>query len=138
MKRLHSCRPSLRVALASTVMALAFGYAHLSVAQATTTVVPLHGQTTRNTAADQQQCAQQATAQTGYNPTTPPPTTAGKPVAGQRVAGAARVTAAGKVISNTTKQTETDFAMEGGAKVGTMAGGAKQRQARRDQRSQTQ
>lgn len=136
MKRFHSCCRNLEVTLAGAVMALLVGNTHLSVAQ-TKALVPLQGQTTQQMAADQQQCAQQATTQTGYNPSTPP-ATAGKPVAGQRVAGAARGAAAGKVISNTTKQTETDSAMEAGAKVGAMAGGAQQRQARREQRSQTQ
>src|SRR4051794_34858623 len=73
----------------------------------TNSLVPLQGQTAQQVSADQQQCAQQAASQTGYNPAAAP-APASKPAAGQRVAGAARGAAAGKVVSNTTKETETD------------------------------
>jgi hypothetical protein len=43
----------------------------------------------------------------------------------------------GKVVSNITEN-NTDDAMEGGAKLGAMAGGSRQRRANRDQRQQTQ
>jgi hypothetical protein len=103
------------------------------------TLVPLKGQTPEQMAADQQQCASEATAQTGYNPSAPPPTTsAAAPQRGQRVAGAARGAAAGKVVSNVTKESETSEAKEAGAKLGVMKGGAEQRQGRREQRQQTQ
>jgi hypothetical protein len=103
------------------------------------TLVPLKGQTPEQMTADQQQCASQATAQTGYNPSAPPPTTsAAQPQRGQRVAGAARGAAAGKVVSNVTKESETSDAKEAGAKLGVMKGGAEQRQGRREQRQQTQ
>jgi hypothetical protein len=103
------------------------------------TLVPLKGQTPEQMSADQQQCASQATAQSGYNPAAPSSTTtATKPQRGQRVAGAAKGAAVGKVASNVTENTETSEAKEAGAKIGVMAGGAKQRQARREQRQQGQ
>src|SRR4051794_5517572 len=110
--------------------ALVLAGSNSSMAQ-TKSLVPLQGQTAEQVSADQQQCAQQAASPTGYNPTAAPAPPS-KPVAGQRVAGAARGAAAGKVISNTTKETETDSAKEGGAKLGVIAGGSKQRQARRE------
>lgn len=102
------------------------------------TPVPLKGQTPEQMAADQQECASQATAQTGYNPSAPPPTSAAAPERGQRIAGAARGAAAGKVISNVTKESETSEAKEAGAKLGVMKGGAEQRQGRREQRQQAE
>jgi hypothetical protein len=103
------------------------------------TPVALKGQTSEQMAADQQECASQATAQTGYNPSAPPPTTsAAAPERGQRIAGAARGAAAGKVVSNVTKESETSEAKEAGAKLGVMKGGAQQRQGRREQRQQAE
>jgi hypothetical protein len=87
------------------------------------TLVPLKGQSPEQMAVDQQECASQATAQTGYNPSAPPPTTsAAQPERGQRLAGAARGAAAGKVVSNITKESETSEATEAGAKLGAMRG----------------
>jgi hypothetical protein len=88
------------------------------------TLVPLKGQSPEQMAVDQQECASQATAQTGYNPSAPPPTTsAAQPERGQRLAGAARGAAAGKVVSNITKESEPSEATEAGAKLGAMKGG---------------
>jgi hypothetical protein len=102
------------------------------------TLVPLKGQTPEQMAADQQECASQAIAQTGYNPSAPPPTTsAAQPQRGQRAAGAVRGAAAGKVVSNVTGE-DTSEAQEAGAKLGAMKGGTKQRQGRREQRQQGQ
>jgi hypothetical protein len=102
-------------------------------------VVPLQGQTPEQAAADQQQCAAQASSQTGYNPATSATQAAAPtPRVGQRAAGAVRGAAAGKVVSNVTKNSSTDDATEGGAKLGAMAGGSRQRRANRDQRQQTQ
>lgn len=97
-------------------------------------VVPLKGQTPEQVAADEQQCAAQAASQTGYNPATQ--AAAPTPRVGQRAAGAVRGAAAGKVVSNVTKNSSTDDAMEGGAKLGAMAGGANQRRTNRGQRQQ--
>ena len=97
------------------------------------TVTPLQGQTAEQATADQQQCAAQASNQSGYNPNAPAPT----PQLGQRAAGAVRGAAAGKVVSNVTKNS-TDDAMEGGAKLGALAGGGQQRRSNREQRHQTQ
>ena len=103
------------------------------------TPVPLKGQTPEQMAADQQECAAQAIAQTGYNPSAPPPTTsAAEPQRGQRAAGAVRGAAAGKVLSNVTEDMETSEAKEAGAKLGAMKGGAEQRQGRREQRRQAE
>jgi hypothetical protein len=124
---------------AALLAAVMFMVGPLAVSAWAVTLVPLKGQTPDQMAADQQQCASQATAQTGYNPSAPPPTTtAAQPQRGQRVAGAARGAAAGKVVSNVTKDSETDDAMGAGAKLGVMKGGAEQRQGRREQRQQTQ
>src|SRR4051812_28568145 len=120
-----------------SVAAVMLGFcAAMPVSAQTGTMVPLQGQTPEQMTADQQQCAAQASGQSGYNPSTS--ADAKQPAAGRRVGGAARGAAAGKVISNTTKDVETDAAMEGGAKLGAMAGGVRQRQTRRDQRQQTQ
>jgi hypothetical protein len=101
-------------------------------------VVPLKGQTPDQAAADQQQCAAQASGQTGYNPAMATTQAAAPtPQLGQRAGGALRGAAAGKVISNVNKN-NTDDAMEAGAKLGAMAGGGRQRRANRDQRQQTQ
>jgi hypothetical protein len=98
---------------AALLAAVMFMVGPLAVSAWAVTMVPLKGQTPDQMAADQQQCASQATAQTGYNPSAPPPTTtAAQPQRGQRVAGAARGAAAGKVVSNVTKDSETDDAME--------------------------
>ena len=97
------------------------------------TVTPLQGQTAEQAGADQQQCAAQASSQSGYNPNATAPT----PQVGQRAAGAVRGAAAGKVVSNVTKNS-TDDAMEGGAKLGALAGGGQQRRNNREQRQQTQ
>ena len=103
------------------------------------TLIALKGQTPEQMATDQQECASQATAQTGYNPSAPPTTTsAAAPERGQRVAGAARGAAAGKVASNVTKESETSEAKEAGAKLGAMKGGAQTRQGRREQRQESQ
>jgi hypothetical protein len=103
------------------------------------TLVPLKGQTAEQMATDQQECAAQASGQTGYNPAAPPPaTSAAQPQRGQRLAGAARGAAAGKVVSNVTKETETSEAKEAGAKLGAMRGGAQQRQGRREQRREAE
>jgi hypothetical protein len=97
----------------AALLAVMFMVGPLGVRAWAATLVPLKGQTPEQMAADQQQCASQATAQTGYNPSAPPPTTtAAQPQRGQRVAGAARGAAAGKVVSNVTKDSETDDAME--------------------------
>ena len=97
------------------------------------TVTPMQGQTSAQAATDQQQCAAQASSQSGYDPSAPAPT----PQVGQRAAGAVRGAAAGKVVSNVTKNS-TDDAMEGGAKLGAMASGSRQRRDNREQRQQTQ
>src|SRR4051812_39701755 len=68
------------------------------LAPAQSAPLALRGQTPEQMAIDQQQCASQATAQTGFNPATAPATPATKPVAGQRVAGATRGATTGKVI----------------------------------------
>jgi hypothetical protein len=103
------------------------------------TLVPLKGQSPEQMAVDQQECASQATARTGYNPSAPPPTTsAAQPERGQRLAGAARGAAAGKVVSNITKESATSEATEAGAKLGAIKGRAQQRQNRREQRRQAE
>jgi hypothetical protein len=135
MRLFWPCGRCERVGAVGAAMLLASVGGNAAMAQ---TMVPLNGQTSEQVAADQQQCAQQATTQTGYNPATPPATLASKPVAGQRLAGAARGAVTGRVISNTTKETETATAQESGAKIGAMVGGSRQRQARHEQRSQTQ
>jgi hypothetical protein len=111
----------------------------LGVSAWAATLVPLNGQTPEQMAADQQQCASQATAQSGYDPSAPPPTTSVPPrQAGQRLAGAARGAAAGKVVGHNAEDVKTSEAKETGAKLGAMKGGAQQRQGRREQRQQGQ
>jgi hypothetical protein len=120
------------VACASVLGMIAGGPA---MAQAAA-VVPLQGQTPEQITADQQQCAAQATSQTGYNPAAASQAAAPAPRVGQRAAGAVRGAATGKVVSNVTKNSSTDDAMEGGAKLGAMAGGSQQRRANRGQRQE--
>jgi hypothetical protein len=110
------------------------GNAEAGAATEPTTLVPLNGQTPEQMTADQQECASQATAQTGYNPSAPPTTTAAESAG--RVAGAAKGAAVGKVTSNVTENTETDEAKEAGAKAGVMVAGSQKRQGRRDEREQ--
>jgi hypothetical protein len=126
--------PRAAAALFTAVVSMAGLF---SVSAWAVTLVALNGQPPDQMAADQQECASQATAQTGYNPSAPPPTSA-QPERGQRLAGAARGATAGKVISNITDESETSEAMEAGAKLGTMKGGAQQRQGRREQRQQAE
>jgi hypothetical protein len=110
------------------------GDAEAGAATEAATLVPLEGQTSEQMTADQQECASQATAQTGYNPSAPPTTTAAE--SGGRVAGAAKGAAVGKVTSNVTENTETDEAKEAGAKAGVMVAGSQKRQGRREEREQ--
>jgi hypothetical protein len=56
----------------------------------------------------------------------------------RRVADAARGAAAGKVVSNVTKNCSTDDGIAGGARLDAMAGATEQRRTNRNQRQQTQ
>jgi hypothetical protein len=141
MANLRSTALPLRTVLMATVLlgvglAGCAGSAGGDAEAEAATLVPLEGQTPEQMTADQQECASQATAQTGYNPSAPPTTTAAEPQHGQRVAGAVKGAAVGKVTSNVTENTETSEAKEAGAKVGVMVGGSQQRQGRREEREQ--
>jgi hypothetical protein len=145
MANLRSTALPLRTVLMATVLlgvglagcaGSAGGDAEAGAATEAATLVPLKGQTPEQMTADQQECASQATAQTGYNPSAPPTTTAAEPQHGQRVAGAVKGAAVGKVTSNVTENTETDEAKEAGAKAGVMVAGSQKRQGRRDEREQ--
>src|SRR4051794_16329815 len=71
--------------------------------------VPLRGQTPEQTALDQQQCAAQATAQTGFNPSGSQPATGTKP--------APTRPATGKVAGPTPKGVETPSPKPAGART---------------------
>jgi hypothetical protein len=139
MANLRSTALPLRTVLMATVLlgvglAGCAGSAGGDAEAEAATLVPLEGQTPEQMTADQQECASQATAQTGYNPSAPPTTTAAE--SGGRVAGAAKGAAVGKVTSNVTENTETDEAKEAGAKAGVMVAGSQKRQGRREEREQ--
>jgi hypothetical protein len=117
------------------------GLALLAGSALAQTITPTAGQSAEQTAADQAACASQATAASGYNPSAPPPAAqTGTPVHGERLAGAARGAALGAVREGrtTSSEREVDDLTETAARAGAVAGGARQREARRDERRQTQ
>ena len=119
-----------RAAVGAAMWGLLAGSAGMAHAA---TIMPLSGQTADQMGAHQQQCAAQASSQSCYNPSAAPvPVAAPSRPAGQRAAGAVRGAAVGKVTKNSTE------AVEGGAKLGAMAGGAGQRRANRNSRQQAQ
>ena len=100
-------------------------------------VVPLQGQTPEQAAADQQQCAAQASSQTGYSAAAPASAAAAPaPKVGQRAAGAVRGAAAGKVVSNVTKNARRRHG--GWREAGSHGRRQPAARANRDQRQQTQ
>jgi hypothetical protein len=102
------------------------------------TIIPSAGQSAEQTAADQAACAGEATAQSGYNPAAAP--AAAEPARGERVRGAARGAAAGAVREQRTDadEREVEDLTESAARLGAVAGGARQRQDRRESRRDTQ
>ena len=124
-----------RIPAASVTMVLGL---LLPVATSAQTITPNAGQSAEQVAADQAACAGEAAAQSGYNPAAAPVTAA--PVHGQRLRGAARGAAAGAVREQRTDadEREVEDLTEGAARLGVAAGGARQRQDRRDTRQETQ
>jgi hypothetical protein len=102
------------------------------------TIIPNAGQSAEQVAADQAACVNEAAAQSGYNPAAAPATAA--PVRGERLRGAARGAAAGAVREQRTDadEREVEDLTEGAARLGAVAGGARQRQDRRESRQETE
>lgn len=111
-----------------------------AIAQTPLTITPTAGQTTEQMAADEAGCANQAIAQSGYNPSAPPPTTSAGGVGGERLKGTARGAALGAARTERTdaSEREVEDLTEGAARLGGVAGGARQREARRDNRRETE
>jgi hypothetical protein len=106
-----------------------------SVVGQTMSISPSAGQTPEQQASDRASCETQAAATSGYHPSQPPPApVVTKPVMGQRAAGAARGAALGAVRAQTTDkgEREIDDPTAAGARAGAVAGGVRQRQARRE------
>ena len=127
-----------------TLAATAFGLVVLATsptAEAQLTVTPTAGQTAEQAQADQAACTNDAIAQTGFHPAAPPPgAQSAQPAVGERARGAARGAAAGAVRESHTDAAdrEVEDLTEGAARLGAAAGGARQRQDRREVRQETE
>ena len=129
-----------RPAMLAAALALGLLATH-APAQAQLTITPTAGQTAEQTQADQAACTNDAVAQTGFHPAAPPPgAQTAQPVVGERARGAARGAAMGAVRESRTDASdrEVEDLTEGAARLGAAAGGARQRQDRREARQETQ
>lgn len=125
-----------------TAVAVGLGLGMLvASADAQLTITPTAGQSAEQMQADQATCTNEAAAQSGYHPSAAPPSAQStQPVAGERVRGAARGAALGAVRESHTDAAdrEVEDLTESAARVGAVAGGARQRGERREDRRETQ
>jgi len=143
MKLKHALAGGLCIAIAAQALSQTTAApAPTLAASMKMTVYPAKGQDAAVQGKDEAECYNWSKQQTGYDPATPPPTAVAQKVeappaqpTGARAKGAVRGAAAGAVVGEIADN-DADQGAKTGAAVGVVAGGSRNRQARRAQEAQ--